>query len=130
MELVFIVILIGLVEYMVFAGLVARARTKYGIKAPAIAGNPDFERTFRVHQNSLESLIIFIPAVWIFGMYVSAAWAAGLGAVYLVARIVYARGYIAAAEKRGPGAGISGVVTMILVLGGLIRLVWTLYEGL
>ena len=120
MELVYIVIALALVEYMVFGRLVARARAKYGVKAPAITGDPAFERTFRVHQNSLESLVVFVPAIWMFGMFVHVVTAAALGIIYIAARALYAHGYIAAAEKRGPGAGFSGVATMILLLGGLI----------
>jgi uncharacterized MAPEG superfamily protein len=120
MEPVVIVILLALAQYMVLAALVGRARVKYGVRAPAITGNEAFERVFRVHQNTLENLVIFIPAVWIFAVYLSPGWAAGLGAVFLLARIEYARGYITAADKRGIGAGISGFVLITLVLGGLI----------
>jgi glutathione S-transferase len=122
MEPVFIVILIALLEYMVFAGLVGRARVRYGVRAPATTGHPDFERTHRVHQNTLESLIVFVPAVWIFGLYVSYLWATVLGVLFVVARAVYAVGYIRAAEKRGIGAGLTALANMALVIGGLIGL--------
>jgi len=125
MEPVVIVILVALAEYMVFSGLVGRARAKYRIAAPAITGHDVFERTFRVHQNSLENLIVFVPAVWVFGAYVSPLWAAGIGVVYIVARAMYARGYIAAAEKRGVGSGVTGVVLMVLVIGGLVGVILT-----
>jgi uncharacterized MAPEG superfamily protein len=125
MEPVVIVILLALVEYTVLAAQVGRARAKYGIRAPATTGHEVFERTFRVHQNGLENLIIFIPAVWIFGAYLNPLWAAALGVVYVVARVLYARGYVAAAEKRGPGAGISGLVNIALLLGGLFGVVRT-----
>ena len=125
MEPVVIVILVALAEYMVFSGLVGRARAKYRIAAPAITGHDVFERTFRVHQNSLENLIVFVPAVWVFGAYVSPLWAAGIGVVYIVARAMYARGYIAAAEKRGVGSGITGVALMVLVIGGLVGVILT-----
>lgn len=128
MEAVYVVVLLALLEYQVLAALVARARSRYGVKAPAIAGNPDFERTFRVHQNTLESLIVFVPSVWIFGLYISAAWAAALGAVFIVSRVIYAVGYIQAAEKRGPGAGLSGLVMAVLVVGGLIGLGLTFFK--
>jgi uncharacterized MAPEG superfamily protein len=118
-EPVVVVILLALVQYMVLAGLVGRARAKYGIRAPATTGNESFERVFRTHQNTLENLVIFVPAIWIFAAYLSPAWAAGLGAVFVMARIEYARGYIAAAEKRSIGAGISGIVLIALVVGGL-----------
>jgi glutathione S-transferase len=122
MEPVFIVILLALLEYIVFTGLVGRARMLYGIKAPATTGHPDFERTNRVHQNTLESLIVFVPAVWIFGLYVSYLWAAVLGVLFVVARAVYAVGYMRAAEKRSIGAGITALVNAVLVVGGLIGL--------
>jgi glutathione S-transferase len=121
-EPVFIVILLALIEYQVLTGLVARARNLYGVRAPATTGNPDFERTYRVQQNTLENLIVFLPAIWIFGLYVSALWATVLGALFIVARAAYAVGYIRAAEKRGPGAGVSGLVLAVLVIGGLIGL--------
>jgi glutathione S-transferase len=120
MEPVFIVIILALIEYQVLGGLVARARGRYGVKAPAISGNPDFERTFRVQQNTLEVLIVFVPAVWIFGLCVSPLWAALFGAVFIVARVIYAVGYIRAAEKRGLGAWLSGAVLAVLSLGALI----------
>lgn len=122
MEAVSIVILLALLEYQVLAGLVGRARSQYGVKAPAITGHPQFERIFRVHQNTLESLVVFVPAVWIFGQYVSVLWATVLGVLFIVSRVVYAVGYVRAAEKRGLGAGLSGLSLAVLVLGGLIGL--------
>jgi uncharacterized membrane protein YecN with MAPEG domain len=122
MELVYLTIMLALVEYIVMAALVGRARAKYGIHAPAMTGHPAFERANRVHVNTLENLIIFIPAVWVFGAYMSALWAAILGALFVVARALYAIGYLQAAEKRSIGAGITGIVNIVLVLGGLIGL--------
>ena len=122
MELVYLTILLALLEYMVMGGLVGRARAKHGIHAPAMTGHPDFERTNRVHVNTLENLIIFVPAVWIFASYVSVRWAAVLGFLFVAARAVYAVGYLKAAEKRGIGAGITGMVEIVLVVGSLIGL--------
>jgi len=119
MELVLVVMLVALIEYMVFAGLVGRARGQYGVHAPATTGHPQFERIHRVHQNTLEALIIFIPALLVFARYLSFSWAAGLGVVFIVARAIYAVSYIRAPEKRGPGAGLTGIVNIVLVLGGL-----------
>ena len=122
MELVFVTILLALLEYTVMAALVGRARSKYGVKAPATTGNADFERINRVHINTLENLIVFVPGVWIFGVYVSELWAAVLGAVFVIARAIYAFGYMQAADKRGVGAGITGIVNIVLIVGGLIGL--------
>jgi uncharacterized membrane protein YecN with MAPEG domain len=120
MELVYGTILLALLEYIVMAGLVGRARAKTGVRAPAMTGHPEFERANRVHVNTLENLIIFVPAVWIFATYVSALYAAILGALFVVARVLYAIGYLQAAEKRAIGAGITGIVNIVLVVGGLI----------
>ena len=119
MELVLVVLMLALIEYMVFAGLVGRARGQYGVLAPATTGHPQFERVYRVHQNTLEALVIFIPALFVFACYLSFSWAAGLGVVFIVARAIYAVSYIRAPEKRGPGAGLTGIVNIVLVLGGL-----------
>jgi glutathione S-transferase len=127
MELVYGTILLALLEYLVMSALVGRARAKYGIKAPATTGHPDFERANRVHINTLENLVVFVPAVWIFATYVSSAWAAALGALFVVGRALYAIGYLQAAEKRGPGAGITGIVNIALVAGGLIGIVRALF---
>jgi uncharacterized MAPEG superfamily protein len=121
-EPVFIVILVALLEYTVFAALVGRARRQHGIKPPATVGHPVFERFYRVQQNTLETLIVFIPAIWIFGLHVSPHIGAGLGVVFVVARAVYAAGYISAAEKRSIGAVLTGLTNGVLVLWGLIAL--------
>ena len=120
MELVYATILLALIEYMVMAALVGRARAKHGIGAPAMTGHPEFERANRVHVNTLECLIIFVPAVWIFATYQSELYAAILGGAFVVGRALYAIGYLQAAEKRGIGAGLTGIANIVLVVGGLI----------
>jgi glutathione S-transferase len=127
MELVYVVILLALVEYIVFTGLVGRARVRYRVLAPATTGDPAFERAYRVHQNTLENLIVFVPAIWIFAVYASALWAAVLGVVFIVGRAIYAVGYLQAAEKRGPGAGITGLTNVVLVAGSLIAVLADLF---
>ncbi len=123
MELVYLTILLALVEYTIFAALVGRARAKYGIQAPAMTGHPDFERTNRVHMNTLESLATFIPTVLLFGLYVDARWAAGLGLLFVIGRAVYAVGYLKAADKRGLGAGITGLANIALLAGSLFGVI-------
>jgi glutathione S-transferase len=102
---------------------VGSARAKYGVKAPAMTGNPDFERVVRVHENTLEQLVVFLPALWLFGHFVSARYAAALGLVWIIGRALYAWGYYRAADKRGPGFGIAILATIVLVLGSLIGIV-------
>ncbi len=117
-----IVTLLALLEYSILGVMVGRARLTYGVEAPATTGNPDFERYFRVHVNTLESLIVFIPAVWIFSLTVSYHFGVALGLLFVIARIIYASGYLSAASKRAPGAIATAVINGILVLGALITI--------
>ena len=64
-----LVTLCALLEYFVFAWLVGKARVQYGVKAPATSGHEVFERYFRVQQNTLELLIVFVPGLWIAAQY-------------------------------------------------------------
>ena len=105
---------------------VTRARAKFGIKAPAIIGNVDFERVFRVQMNTLEWMPIFLPALWLFAIYVSDAIAAALGLVWIVGRVLYMTGYSKAANKRGPGFGIQAVAAILLWLGAVCAIAWRL----
>lgn len=118
MEPVAIVLTLALLEYFVFGILVGRARGQYGVEAPATTGHPIFERYHRVHQNTLEQLVIFIPALWMFGAYVSPAWAALLGLVFIVGRFVYLRGYVEDPKKRSTGTYITLLAQAVLLLGG------------
>jgi len=95
MELVAIVIALALLEFVAFGILVGRARGRYGVNAPATGGHEIFDRYFRVHYNTMELLVVFVPSIWLFGLYVSPSWGAAIGAVYLVARIIYFRSYVA-----------------------------------
>lgn len=108
---------------------VARARRTYGVPAPAIAGNPDFERVFRVQMNTLEWMPIFLPLLWLFAYYVGDAGAAVLGVVWIAGRIVYMIGYAKAAESRGPGFGIQAIVCVILLIGAVAGIASALTHG-
>ena len=121
-----IVTLLALLEFMILGGAVGRARAKYGIKAPATTGNEIFERHFRVHYNTLEQLIVFLPSLWLFAIYISDRWSAILGAVFIVSRILYAIGYVNEPRKREMGS-IAGVAAIaVLLLGALYGAIRTL----
>jgi glutathione S-transferase len=102
---------------------VSRSRSKTGVKVPAISGHPDFERAFRIQANTLEWMPIFLPALWLFAIYIGDAIAAGIGAVWIAGRIVYFIGYSQAAAKRGPGFMIQGIAAIALWAGALGALV-------
>lgn len=119
MQWVSLIILLSLIEYLGFSFLVGYARGRYKVPAPATTGNEVFERYFRVHQNTLEQLVIFIPSIWMFGTHISGTWGAALGAVFLAGRSVYAAGYIKDPKQREVGFLLSALPTMILLLGAL-----------
>lgn len=123
-----LITVLSLLVYWATIALVGRARGKYKISAPAVTGNPDFERVFRVQQNTLESLIMHLPAMWLFAVYVSDLWASILGAAWIAGRVLYAQGYITEARKRGPGMMISFVATTALLLGDLGVIAWSMLK--
>jgi len=126
MEYVALVIVAALLQYFYFGILVGNARGKFNVAAPAITGHPVFERYYRVHQNTLEMLVIFIPAIVLFGYWVRPDLGAGIGAVYLVGRLVYLRAYVSDPGKRSLGFGLSILPTLILLLGGGVAAVFSL----
>ncbi|WP_448561406.1 MAPEG family protein [Trichothermofontia sp.] len=111
---------LALLMYLVITINVGRARFQYKVPPPQMTGDPDFERVVRVQQNTLEQMVFFLPALWLFCLYVDPRWGAGLGAVWILGRILYAIGYYQAADKRGPGFAIGSLSSMALLLGALI----------
>jgi uncharacterized membrane protein YecN with MAPEG domain len=108
---------------------VGGARGKYKIPAPATTGNPDFERVLRVQQNTTEQLVFFIPALWLFSFYTSPLWAGILGALWVVARVIYAIGYYAEAKKRAAGFGLSTLASLSLWVGAIVGAVLAFLRG-
>lgn len=121
-----LVSLLALLLYFVVTINVGRARAKYGIPAPQMSGNPDFERVLRVQQNMLEQLVFFMPALWIFCLYLNPIWGSALGVLWVVGRALYAWGYYQAAEKRGPGFAIASLSSLVLLLSGLVGIALSL----
>jgi uncharacterized membrane protein YecN with MAPEG domain len=126
MAWVTIVAMLALLEYFFFGVKVGQARVKYGVKAPATTGNEQFERYNRVHLNTLEQLVIFIPGLYGFATYVSTTWAAIIGVVFIVGRAVYFNLYIGNPDKRGPGAMLSMLSGAVLVIGAIVGAAMTL----
>jgi glutathione S-transferase len=120
---------LAILTYFFTAIQVARARARFGIKAPAISGNPDFERVFRVQMNTLEWMPIFLPALWLFAIYISDPIAAVIGVVWIAGRVLYLTGYSQAADKRGRGFGIQALAAIALLLGALGAIVARLIHG-
>jgi glutathione S-transferase len=115
---------LALVTYQATTILVGRARARHRVKPPSTTGPEDFERALRVQQNTLEQLVFFLPTFWLAVLFGDASIAAVLGLIWVGGRIAYAVGYLQAAEKRGPGFGISllsSVVLWMMAVVGAIR---------
>ena len=126
MELPAIVALLALFEYMFFALRVGTSREKFGVTAPATSGHPEWERMFRVQQNTLEQLIVFIPALWIFAEFVSPTVGAAAGAVFLIGRPMYYNAYVREPSRRTAGFVMGLVANLFLVIGGVIGVITSL----
>ncbi len=100
--------------------LVGRARARYGIHAPATTGHEIFERYFRVHANTMEQLVVFLPAAFAFAHFVSDVGAAILGLAFVAGRGEYLRRYVADPTSRGPAVLLSVLPTWVLVIGALL----------
>lgn len=124
-----LVTLLALLLYFFFGFGVAGARAKYKVAAPAMSGDPIFERHVRVQMNTLEWLAIFLPSLWLFSAHWGDRIAAGIGAVWIVGRILYRVGYVRDPGARGPGFGIQALAALALLVGALIGVVQTLLAG-
>jgi uncharacterized MAPEG superfamily protein len=120
MSWVDLVTLLAVLEFLAMTWLVGKARVKYAVRAPATTGDENFERWFRVQQNTLETLIMFLPALWVAAHYWPTEWVALVGVVYLVGRGVYLVAYVRDPRKRGIGYLLSVLPIMALVLLGLV----------
>ena len=120
MNYIDIVAVIAVLQLIFFSMLVGHARGKYGVSAPAVVGHEQFERVYRVHMNSLELLVAFLPALYLAGKYWSQPAVAGVGAIYLVGRFIYWRAYVTAPKSRGLGFGLSSLPVLLLLGAALV----------
>lgn len=112
--------MLALIEYLYFGVEVGRARGRSGLAAPAVTGDEGFERVFRAHYNTLEQLIVFLPALYAAGWFVHEIYAAAAGVAFLIGRAVYFRAYVRDPASRGPGMLITMAANVALLAGGLV----------
>jgi len=120
MESVAIVTILAVAQFVFFSIQVGSMRGKHGVKAPATAGHPEFERMFRIQQNTMEQLVAFIPTLWIFAYLVNPVWGAGIGLVFIVGRFIYWSSYLKDPGSRGMGFTISFLPTAVMLVWSLI----------
>ena len=115
MQYVALVTSLLLLQYIVYMMFVGKARAQSGIKAPAVTGDETFERAYRVQMNTLEQLMVALPALWVSGMYFGSLVAALLGMAFFLGRVMYRAGYVKDPEKRGMGFGIGFLAVLGLI---------------
>lgn len=121
-----IVTLLAIIQLLAFGFLVGKARVQFKVAAPATTGNEIFERYFRVQMNTLETLVVFLPALWIAALHWSPPLMAAIGVVYLIGRQMYLASYVRNPASRSAGYGLSFLPTAVLAVLGLIGAVQAL----
>ena len=110
---------------MFLAGInVARARGRYGIKAPSVSGHEMFERAYRVQMNTLENAVLMLPVLWLYADFIGDTGAGALGGIWLVGRVWYAIAYLRDPARREGGFALgmlAWAVTLVLAFVGTGR---------
>ena len=123
MEATVIVTFLALAQYTLFGIQAATLRGKHGLKAPAQTGHPEYERMNRVHLNTAEQLIMFLPALWIHAYYANPLWGAIIGMVYIVGRFIYKAAYLKDPASRTVGFTLSFLPSAVLMIWALVVVV-------
>jgi len=122
-----LIVLLALLQYVWFTARVGLARGKYSVDAPACDGDETWNRLFRVQQNTMEQLIVFIPAVFAFSYYMSELWMMVPGLAFIIGRFLYSAEYQKDPKTRTPGMAITLLANVVLVLGALFGLIKVMF---
>lgn len=121
-----IVTLLALMQFMLFSIQVGSMRVKHGVKAPATTGHPEFERMFRIQQNTMEQLVVFVPALWLYAHLVNPLWGACIGIFFVIGRFIYRAAYLKDPASRSNGFTIGVLATAVLLIWSLVAAVMSL----
>lgn len=119
------VTLAALLVYVWMTINVSRARHRFGIPAPLVDGPQEFMSVMRVQMNTVEQLALFLPALWLCAWAWNDRVAAGLGVLWIIGRVFYARAYYRDPKDRALGYGLTVIASFLLMAGagfGLITL--------
>lgn len=120
MDAIAIITVLALMQFTYFSFQVGQMRAKHGVMAPSISGNIEFECMFRVQQNTLEQIVVFLPALWMYAMLQNPLWGAAIGAVYIIGRFIYRASYLKDPKSRSLGFMLTLVPSVVLLIGALI----------
>ena len=115
MAYIVIIAMLALLQFLYFSLQVGRARGRCGVAAPATTGNEEFDRYFRVQQNTLEQLVIFLPALVAAAMFGNAFFATPVGLLFVIGRGLYARAYVRDPGSRTLGFLLGFVANLALI---------------
>lgn len=121
-----LVTILTLIVYFYMIVLVGKARTKHKVSAPSMTGPDEFMRVIRVHENTIEGLILFLPSLWLFALTTHDMWAAVIGVFYPIGRVIYARAYYQDADKRGRGFLIGLASNAVLLVGAVVAIIYSI----
>ncbi|MFL5236178.1 MAG: MAPEG family protein [Rhizomicrobium sp.] len=128
-----LVTILVLLLFFFMAAMVGRMRGRHSVAAPATTGHPEFERAFRIHANTLEQMMLFLPLLWLATLlYRDIAWLPALfGILFLIGRIIYMQRYMTDPKSRGPGIMIGMLANLGLLIVALVGLVqtWTVLSA-
>ncbi len=127
MSAIVVVAVVALIQFIGFGFLVGRARGRYGVHAPATSGHELFDRYYRVHYNTMEQLLVFLPALFLsagFG-FGDDRISAAVGVVYLLGRQIFLSSYVREPKSRGVGFGLTLLPTVLLLLNALAGAIYT-----
>lgn len=128
MQYIELIALTAVLQFLVFGVMVGKARTAAGLKAPAVVGDENFERAYRVQMNTLELLVAFIPALLIAGSYWPSEVVAAVGLVYIIGRFIYWRAYVTAPKKRAIGFILSFAPIAVLIVLAIVGIIQSLID--
>lgn len=123
MEATVIVTFLALAQFQMFGVMVGSMRQKHNVLAPAETGHEEFERMNRVHLNTAEQLIIFIPALWMHAFYANPLYGAIIGLIFIAGRFVYRAAYLKDPKSRGLGFTMTFFSSATLLIWALVAAV-------
>lgn len=118
-----LVTLAALVLFIGAGTAVGVGRHRYGIKAPAMTGHDVFERLVRAQMNTLEQIVVFLPALWLSAIYWSETISMWIGAAWVVVRLAYIVLYVRAPERRGLAFTVGSLLNAALVIGAAVGVI-------
>ena len=116
MKFTALVTILSVVLVFVLTARAGALRGKHGIAAPACIGNEEFERVFRAQANTVEHMVMFVPMLWLALNVIGDVWAASIGGIWIIGRIIYCINYIKQPDTRLPGFVVAIAALVILSL--------------